>query len=334
MAEAVASAARAIVENALVWDNHACMPLRPGDASFLTELDAVRAAGVDMISLNIGCGTMEAEAHLAMMAAFTAWIEARSDRFRLVRSLADIEGAQAAGQLGIQFDVEGMAPLDGGRIDLVEQLRLGGVGWMLVAYNRNNDAGGGCADEDRGLTGYGRAILAEMKRVGMIVCCSHTGHRTARNVFEAADNPVIFSHSNALAVADHYRNIPDELIRACAATGGVIGINGLGTFLGENDASAARVARHIDHVVQLVGPAHAGLGLDYVFDRQELADFLRTMRQTYPDDESYRQPITMLPPTRIVEIVQALLDWGYPRDAITAILGENWRRVAAKVWKN
>lgn len=334
MAEAVASAARAIVENALVWDNHACMPLRPGDASFLPELDAVRAAGVDMISLNIGCGTMEAEAHLAMMAAFTAWIEARSDRFRLVRSLADIEGAQAAGQLGIQFDVEGMAPLDGGRIDLVEQLRLGGVGWMLVAYNRNNDAGGGCADEDRGLTGYGRAILAEMKRVGMIVCCSHTGHRTARNVFEAADNPVIFSHSNALAVADHYRNIPDELIRACAATGGVIGINGLGTFLGENDASAARVARHIDHVVQLVGPAHAGLGLDYVFDRQELADFLRTMRQTYPDDESYRQPITMLPPTRIVEIVQALLDWGYPRDAITAILGENWRRVAAKVWKN
>lgn len=334
MAEAVASAARAIVENALVWDNHACMPLRPGDASFLPELDAVRAAGVDMISLNIGCGTMEAEAHLAMMAAFTAWIEARSDRFRLVRSLADIEGAQAAGQLGIQFDVEGMAPLDGGRIDLVEQLRLGGVGWMLVAYNRNNDAGGGCADEDRGLTGYGRAILAEMKRVGMIVCCSHTGHRTARDVFEAADNPVIFSHSNALAVADHYRNIPDELIRACAATGGVIGINGLGTFLGENDASAARVARHIDHVVQLVGPAHAGLGLDYVFDRQELADFLRTMRQTYPDDESYRQPITMLPPTRIVEIVQALLDWGYPRDAITAILGENWRRVAAKVWKN
>lgn len=334
MAEAVASAARAIVEDALVWDNHACMPLRPGDASFLPELDAVRAAGVDVISLNIGCGTMEAEAHLAMMAAFTAWIEARSDRFRLVRSLADIEGAQAAGQLGIQFDVEGMAPLDGGRIDLVEQLRLGGVGWMLVAYNRNNDAGGGCADEDRGLTGYGRAILAEMKRVGMIVCCSHTGHRTARDVFEVADNPVIFSHSNALAIADHYRNIPDELIRACAATGGVIGINGLGTFLGENDASAARVARHIDHVVQLVGPAHAGLGLDYVFDRQELADFLRTMRQTYPDDESYRQPITMLPPTRIVEIVQALLDWGYPRDAITAILGENWRRVAAKVWKN
>lgn len=334
MAEAVASAARAIVENELVWDNHACMPLRPGDASFLPELDAVRAAGVDMISLNIGCGTMEPEAHLAMMAAFTAWIEARSDRFRLVRSLADIEGAQAARQLGIQFDVEGMAPLDGGRIDLVEQLRLGGVGWMLVAYNRNNDAGGGCADEDRGLTGYGRAILAEMKRVGMIVCCSHTGHRTARDVLEAADNPVIFSHSNALAVADHYRNIPDELIRACAATGGVIGINGLGTFLGENDASAARVARHIDHVVQLVGPGHAGLGLDYVFDRQELADFLRTMRQTFPDDESYRQPITMLPPTRIVEIVQALLDWGYPRDAITAILGENWRRVAAKVWKN
>lgn len=334
MAEAVASAARAIVEDALVWDNHACMPLRPGDASFLPELDAVRAAGVDVISLNIGCGTMAPDAHLEMLAAFTAWIDARPDRLRLVRGLADLDAARAAGQLGIQFDVEGMAPLDGGRVDLVERFRAGGVGWMLVAYNRNNDAGGGCADEDGGLTDYGRAILTEMKRVGMIVCCSHTGYRTTRDVFEAADNPVIFSHSNARALADHYRNIPDELIRACAATGGVIGINGLSTFLGDNDASPARVARHIDHVVQLVGPAHAALGLDYVFDRQELADFLQKMRETFPDDESYRRPVEMLPPTRIVEIVQLLLDWGYPRDAIIAVLGENWRRVAAKVWKS
>lgn len=334
MTEAVASAARAIVEDALVWDNHACMPLRPGDTSFLPELHAVHAAGVDVISLNIGCGTMEAEAHFATMAGFTAWIEARADRFRLVRTAADVDAARAAGQLGIQFDVEGMAPLDGGRIDLLERFRAGGVGWMLVAYNRNNDAGGGCADEDGGLTGYGRAILAEMRRIGMIVCCSHTGHRTARDVFEAADNPVIYSHSNALAIADHYRNVPDELIKACAATGGVIGINGLSLFLGEDDASPARIARHLDHVVQLVGPAHAGLGLDYVFDRQEFVEYLETMRERYPDDESYRRPIAMLPPTRIVEIVQVLLDWGYPDDAIAAILGGNWRRVAAKVWKS
>ena len=333
MAELSAVEARAIVADTLVWDNHACMPLRPHDPSFLPELDAVRRAGVDVISLNIGYGAMDANAHLAMLDAFTAWIEARPDQYRVVRSIADIDVARGGGQLGIVFDVEGMAPLDGHGIDLVARLREGGVGWMLVAYNERNAAGGGCMDNDEGLTQFGREVLEEMRRVGMIVCCSHTGHRTARDVFEAAGNPVIFSHSNVAAIAPHPRNLPDELIRACAQTGGVIGINGIGAFLGENDASAARIARHIDHVVQLVGPEHAGLGLDYVFDRQELIEFLAAMRAAHPDDPSLGLPITMFAPTRIVEIVQILLDWGYPRDAIAAILGENWRRVAAKVWR-
>lgn len=333
MADGRASEAQAIVAEALVWDNHSCMPLRPEDTSFLPELDPVRRSGVDVISLNIGYGAIDADTHLAMLDMLTAWIAAHPAQYRIVRTIADIDAARAAGQLGILFDVEGMAPLDGGRLELVARLRAGGVGWMLVAYNDNNDAGGGCTDDDGGLTLHGRRVLDEMRRVGMIVCCSHTGERTARDVFEAAGNPVIFSHSNARAVADRARNVPDELIRGCAATGGVIGINGIGTFLGDNDASAARVARHIDHVVQLVGPGHVGLGLDYVFDRQELVDHLRIMRAAFPDDPAYRQPIAMFPPTRIAEIVGELLALGYPRDAITAILGGNWRRVAAQVWR-
>lgn len=328
-----AAEARAIVADALVWDNHACMPLRPDDASFLPQLAGLREAGVDVVSLNIGFGPIGPDAHLAMLTAFTDWLAARPSEYRIVHTLADVDAARAAGQLAVMFDVEGMVPLDGGRIDLVERFRDGGVGWMLIAYNRNNDAGGGCADDDPGLSAYGRQVLAEMKRVGMMVCCSHTGHRTARDVIEHADNPVIFSHSNALALHDHYRNIPDDLIRACAATGGVVGINGLGVFLGDNDASATRVARHIDHVVQLVGPEHAGIGLDYVFDTQELLEYLEQMRETFPDDESFRQPLHMFPPTRIAEIVEVLLGWGYPRASIELILGRNWRRVAQHVWR-
>src|SRR5690606_36645690 len=120
-----------------------------------------------------------------------------------------------------------------------------GVSWMLIAYNRNNAAGSGCQDEDRGLTDFGRMVIDEMTRVGMIVCCSHTGYRTAREVIDYSKNPVIFSHSNPRALRDHPRNIPDELMKACAARGGVVGINGIGLFLGENDNSTEAIVRHI-----------------------------------------------------------------------------------------
>jgi len=67
---------------------------------------------------------------------------------------------------------------------------------MLFAYNKNNKLGGGCMDDDTGLTGYGRQIIDEMERVGMVLCCTHVGHRTAREALEHAKNPVIFSHAN------------------------------------------------------------------------------------------------------------------------------------------
>jgi membrane dipeptidase len=324
--------ARDIIASSLVWDNHACMPLRPDDHSFLPQLRAVRESGVDVISLNAGFGPQSAKEHLAMLDGFATWFAERPDDYLLIRSAADVDTARNSRRLGVFFDVEGMVPLDGGRIDLIETFRSKGVGWMLVAYNRNNDAGGGCADDDSGLTAFGRDVIAEMRRVGMIVCCSHTGHRTAMQVMEAADGPVIFSHSNALALWEHYRNIPDALIKACAETGGVTGVNGLSNFLGNNDASPARVAEHIDHMVQLVGPKHVGIGLDYVFDRKELEDFLASMAETFPDDTTLREPIDFVSPTQITQIAAQLIRRGYAGEDLKDILGGNWLRVAKAVW--
>ncbi|WP_397414034.1 dipeptidase [Phenylobacterium sp.] len=326
--------ARTIVRESLVWDNHSCMPLRPEDTSFLPELAGVRAAGTDVISLNIGFGPQSPDEHEAMLASFSAWVGARDDQFQLVRTLDDVDAAKASGRLGVMFDVEGMYPLNGGRIDLVETFRRGGVGWMLIAYNNANDAGGGCVDPDQGLTGYGREVLAEMKRVGMMVCCSHTGHRTAMEVMESADNPVIFSHSNASALFAHYRNIPDEMILACAETGGVVGVNGLGHFLSaDGRAMPEHVAAHIDHIAERVGADHVAIGLDYVFDRQELIDFLAKMRATFPDDGAFQGELDMLHPTRIDEVTACLVEKGYTRADLEKILGGNWRRVAAAVWR-
>ena len=329
----ITTEAVALLQQTLVWDNHACMPLRPGDDAFLDQLNRAHAAGLDAVTLNVGFGPQPLDDHLRMLASFRRWFAERADKYALARSVSDIDAAKAQRRLAVLFDVEGMAPLDTGDFGLVAMLRELGVGWMLVAYNRNNAAGGGCMDEDPGLTTHGRAILAEMKRVGMIVCCSHTGHRTAHQVIEAADNPVIFSHSNASALHPHVRNIPDELIRACAATDGVVGVNGVGDFLGEGTDYAELIVRHIDHIVQLVGPDHVGISLDYVFDQQEVLDYLDKMKSTFG---AMAEEFTcrFAPPETFIGITAALLERGYAADDIAKVLGGNWRRVAARVWRD
>ncbi|MEG3153634.1 dipeptidase [Sphingomonas sp. RB1R13] len=315
----------------IIWNNHGCMPLRPDDTSFLPKLEDVRAAGVDILSLNVGFGPTGPDEHLAMLRSFTDWLDCRTDDYLIVRSSSDVAAARASGKLGIIFDVEGMAPLNNGRIDLVETFRAAAVGWMLIAYNRANDAGSGCYDEvDTGLTQYGRDVIDEMRRVGMILCCSHTGRRTAIEAIEHAGMPVIFSHSNVRALDDHARNIPDELIDACAASGGVVGINGLGVFLGGN-ATPERVADHVEYVATRVGDDHVGLALDYVFDRNELEEYLAKMRHTFPDDDP-TDALAMLDDSHIALVAHELKRRGFGTDSLAKILGGNWQRVAAQVW--
>jgi membrane dipeptidase len=148
-----------------------------------------------------------------------------------------------------------------------------------------------------------------------------------------ATQPLIFSHSNCAALHPHPRNIPDELIRACAATGGVVGINGVGIFLGKNDISSKTYARHVDHVVQLVGPAHVSIALDYVFDVRELEEHLEKMKGTFPPGFGYEMGARFVPPEQLEEIVVTLQGWGYSDADLTALLGGNLLQLAKKVWK-
>ncbi|MDJ0653340.1 MAG: membrane dipeptidase [Xanthomonadales bacterium] len=324
--------ATTLLKDTLVWDNHSCMPLRPDDHSYLEQLARCRDAGIDVVTLNLGMDLTSRSSHLDMLDSFKRWIDQNPDHYTVVRNVAEIDQARRDGKLAIAFDLEGMALLDDGDLDLVEELRSQGAFWMLVAYNRNNRAGGGCLDEDTGLSRHGRAILAEMKRVGMVACCSHTGHRTALEVMEHADNPVIFSHSNPSAVFEHVRNIPDSLIRACAETGGVIGINGLGDFLGPGEDYAAMMVQHIDHVADLAGPEHVAISLDYVFDQSEVYDFIDKMRESFGDEMASQFTCRFAPPDTFPHIVAALLKKGYTEETVSKILGGNWLRVAQEVW--
>ena len=141
-----------------------------------------------------------------------------------------------------------------------------GVRQMLFAYNKSNGLCGGCLDGDAPLTALGRAAVTEMNRVGMVVDCSHISESASLEIATLSSQPVIYSHSNPRVLCDHPRNIADAQIRACAATGGVIGINGIGSFLGGDTCDAERIVRHIDYLVDLVGIDYVGIGLDSVLN--------------------------------------------------------------------
>jgi membrane dipeptidase len=326
------SSARTLLDTSLVWDNHGCMPLRPFDESFLPQLSRYKAAGVKVVSLNIGYGEQGIEQHIRMAAALRQWVSLHQEQFVLVGTMAEIERASAEAKLGIFFDIEGMNAV-ADQLSMIQLYYDLGVRWMLVAYNRHNPAGGGCQqDDDPGLTAFGRKVLDEMARVGMIACCSHTGYRTTMDVMSYSSRPVIFSHSNARAVFDHPRNVQDDALKACAATGGVVGINGISLFLGKGKSMVDQFIRHLDYVVQLIGPAHAGIGLDYVFDMDELGD-MTTNATTFPPELGYNQPISIVPPEALEEIVGKLLRMGYSEGDLRGILGANFARVANAVWR-
>jgi membrane dipeptidase len=332
MIEANSTTARQLIDAVPVWDHHACLPLRPNDPAFLPQLARHKAAGFDAITVNIGFGEQGPEEHLRMIAALRHWLMARPEEYLLLLEADDVERARSTGRLAVGFDIEG-ANAVGDQLSLIQLYYDLGVRWMLMAYNTSNRAGGGCQDEDGGLTNFGRAMVAEMERVGMLLCLSHTGHRTVLEVLAMATQPLIFSHSNCAALHPHPRNIPDELIRACAATGGVVGINGVGIFLGKNDISSETYARHVDHVVQLVGPAHVSIALDYVFDMRELEEHLEKMKGTFPPGLGYEMGARFVPPEQLEEIVVTLQGWGYSDADLTALLGGNLLRLAKQVWK-
>ena len=170
-----------------------------------------------------------------------------------------------------------------------------------------------------------------------MVDASHTGYRTTMEMFEVSRDPVVFTHANPRAMHDHGRNIRDDQIRACAHGGGVIGLTGVSLFLGSTAASPEALADHVHYVAELVGVRHVGLGLDYVLDQKALAATINARRAWTPPDESFagqpQESVTYLQPEQLPKFTEILLSRGYSEEDVRGILGENWLRVARRVWK-
>jgi membrane dipeptidase len=325
------AAVRRLFSSSTVWDNHTCATITPGHAEMLAHLRRHHRAGVDVVGVNVGFDAAPAQDVIVLLADFHRWLREHDDEFIVAGRFADIERARREGKLAVFFNIEGGNALFG-QTSMVSLYYDLGVRWMLFAYNRSNALAGGCQDEDKGLTDFGRSVLTEMERVGMLVCCSHIGARSAMEILERASKPVIFSHSNPSAVWAHSRNISDAAMRACARTGGVVGINGIGIFLGDNDASVDTIVRHIEYVVQLIGPEHVCIGLDYAFNQDEVQAFVRAHPETFPP-QKYPNGIAMAEPETFPQIASLLLQRGYSDKDVQNILGGNLLRLAQQVWK-
>ena len=189
------------------WESHACLPLHP-QADF-APMDRLHAAGVNYVSINIGMDMNPVTQVMSVIAGFRATIAAHPDKYLLADTVQDITRAAAADKLAIGFDLEGAMPLLD-QPEMVALYRNLGVRQMHLAYNRNNSVAGGCHDETQGLTPLGHQIVAAINDAGVLMDCSHTGRRCSLDIMAASTKPVIFSHSNPLALVEHGRNVTDE----------------------------------------------------------------------------------------------------------------------------
>jgi membrane dipeptidase len=188
-------------------------------------------------------------------------------------------------------------------------------------------------------------VIAELNRLGIVVDCSHTGYQTTMDAIEASAKPVIVSHGNVKAVCDSVRNLRDDQIKAIAAKGGVIGMNGFPAFVAKKTRPTLDdLIDHVDYIEKLVGVKHVSVGIDYYEGQAGVAD--DTMAKTaydhvvragiwnprdYPPPPwYYPQGIEM--PDKLPNLTEALLRRGYSEQDVRGILGLNLIRVFKEVW--
>ncbi len=284
------------------------------------------------------------DATMRSIGGWKSFIAARPDLMQ-VASVADIERAKREKKLGLLFHFQGADPIEDDT-NLVHVYKALGVGIIQLCYNVRNRVGDG-ADErtDSGLSYYGLKVIEALNAARIIVDCSHTGIRTSLDAIEASTRPVIISHGNARGIKNSKRNLPDDLLKAIAASGGVIGAVGFPGFVG--DAARPTLDQFIDHIAyiaDLVGIDHVGLGIDYYAAQWPVMDDAEAKRAydgyladgrwrpgTYPPPPHY-YPAGIETPRTLSTLTGRLLERGFDAVSVQKVLGQNWMRVYRAVW--
>lgn len=271
-----------------------------------TDLPRLRAGGVggQFWSVYVPCGfrgPAAVTATLEQVDAVHALVERYPDDLVLVGDADGLEAALASGRIGSLMGAEGGHSIDNS-LGVLRDLHRLGVRYLTLTHNANTDWADAATDvpEHGGLTRFGREVVAELNRLGMLVDLSHVAATTMRDALDVTAAPVLFSHSSARAVADHPRNVPDDVLARLADNGGVCMVTFVPRFVSPAaaawaaevhdaalaagvdprdlealdafsdtyerpcpDATLEDVVAHVEHVREVAGLAHVGLGGDY-----------------------------------------------------------------------
>lgn len=324
-----------------VWPSQWSSPEAP---EFHDEMDRCKAAGFKVLAVCPSADSLDSSVKgIAKSLMFYIYkINEKPEKYKIVRSTQDIDIAIKENKLGIFFTHQGTA-LFNGDVDMVGLWRQLGYGYCLLAYNQRNAVGDGCFEPDNGkLTAYGKQLIDSYNRYGMIVDVSHTGERTSLDAIERSRQPVISSHSGALAIANYQRSISDSVIKAIAKSGGVCSINMVGAFMDKSNpdiVTTDMLFRHVDYMTNLVGIDYVGFGSDYIPNINMTASLIQAPegKAVFPDGgysaKMGEKGIPTPAPYQIVDaLVEKMLSKGYSEKDCSKFLGGNLYRVMKKVW--
>ncbi|HLJ51546.1 MAG TPA: membrane dipeptidase [Bryobacteraceae bacterium] len=308
---------------------------RPG-AFTNADFQRFRDSGINAI--NFGDGANTYEDGIRLFADWNSFIAQYPDWLLRIGTGSDFMKAKTSGRYGILFGLQNSAHFR--RAEDVDTFYGLGQRVSQVTYNFRNLIGNGAFEpHDDGISEFGSKIIERMNQVGMVVDCGHAGDRTMLDAFSMSKQTVIISHGNCRALnPGHPRCVTDEAIRAMAKQGGVMGINFISFMVKDHEPTTVDdVIDHIDHVSQLVGIEHVGIGSDMGIESNDLGDPKVLQQILTTADKRYRvhhrETVAHLDhQKRTYDLTEGLIRRRYTDEQIRLILGENWRRVLTGIW--
>lgn len=267
-----------------------------------------------------------------------------ADLMGIAYTADDIKTITASGRLAIILGSQNTDCL-GGRIAFVELFADMGLRVMQLTYNTQNSLGSSCYEPvDTGLTKYGREVVEEMNRAGILVDLSHVGDKTSFDAIEASDKPVAVTHANPKRLFDHKRNKSDDVLQALKEKRGIIGCATYRNITGDAYCASARAwAEMVARTVDMMGIDHVGIGTDRSHSHVA-ADYLWMRKGRWTRTGGYgagktTAPVKVEPPaffreiSEISSLIPGLRDVGFSAAEVDKISHGNWLRVYSEVFK-